>query len=98
MLQMPVNLSDLHDYRRLNELAKSFDDFVNTRHAALFERFNTYRREMQSGVAHGGLTEPQESALLIEVSRPLGEFLATLFGTDEAPVRARAERDAEVAR
>ena len=105
MLQMRVKLgieafvySDLYDFRRLNDLAKAFDDFVNTRDAALFERFNTYRREMQSGVAHGGLPEPKESELLIEVSRPLGEFLTTLFGTDETPVRTRAARDAEVAR
>ncbi|MEA2325514.1 MAG: hypothetical protein QOE68_473, partial [Thermoanaerobaculia bacterium] len=53
---------------------------------------------MQSGIASGGLTKPEESALLIAVSRPLGKFLEQLFQTDAAAIVARTQRDAEVAR
>src|SRR4051812_49455840 len=53
---------------------------------------------MQSGIASGGLTKPEESALLVAVSRPLGKFLEQLFQTDAAAIVARTQRDAEVAR
>src|SRR2546423_13229162 len=53
---------------------------------------------MQNGIAHGGLPEPEESALLIDVSRHLGAFLERLFETDSTPVRLRTQRDGQVAR
>src|SRR5579859_2960724 len=105
MLQMAVNLgidnfsySDLYNFQRLQDLAGWFDRFVAEHDPALFERFAAYRTAMQSGVLHGGLEEPKESALLIDVSRPLGAFLAQLFATDDSPLKQRAARDAEVAR
>ena len=105
MLQMSVNLgidnfsySDLYNFQRLQELAGSFDRFVSERDPALFDRFAAYRTAMQSGVRHGGLDEPKESALLVDVSRPLGAFLARLFATDDSPLKRRAARDAQVAR
>ena len=90
--------ADLYDYARLRELASEFDRFLRDRDASLFDRFEAYRESMQNGEAHGGLDEPKESELLIAVSRPLGDFLATLFQTDPSPLVARAARDAEVAR
>ena len=90
--------SDLSDHARLAELAQSFDGFLQGEDAALFARFESYRIAMRSGIARGGLTPPEESELLIAASRPLGVFLARLFQTDEAPLHARAQRDAQVAR
>jgi NADPH-dependent glutamate synthase beta subunit-like oxidoreductase/NAD(P)H-flavin reductase len=85
---------DLHDPNRLNDLAREFDRFVQQRDEALFARFEAYRQ------APGSLTPPQESELLIAVSRDLGAFLARLFPVGDGPaaLRARAERDAQVAR
>ena len=82
---------DLYDFGRLNELAAEFDRDLHDRDAALFERFDAYRHD-------GGLDKPKESELLIEVSRHLGVFLERLFQTDQSPLIARAERDAQVAR
>src|SRR4051794_12791148 len=74
--------ADLYDYARLADLAGAFDTFVRDRDADLFKRFDSYRIGMQSGIASGGLTGPEESALLIAVGRELGIFLAQLFHTD----------------
>ena len=90
--------SDLRDVHRLRELAAAFDRFMNARDAQLFSRFATYRASIATGIAHGGLDEPEESALLIDASRVLGAFLVQLFGTDETPLRQRAARDSQVAR
>src|ERR1700737_2625761 len=90
--------SDLYDYARLNALAKSFDRFVQQNDGDLLGRFDSYRVAMQSGIAHGALTEPQESELLISVSRHLGAFLAQLFRTDPTPIKTRTQRDSLVAR
>jgi NADPH-dependent glutamate synthase beta subunit-like oxidoreductase/NAD(P)H-flavin reductase len=90
--------SDLDRPERLQQLAEEFDAFVAARDAALSERFNAYRTAFRSGAPRGGLDSPQESELLIAMSRPLGEFVARLFQTDETDLRARAARDAEVAR
>jgi NADPH-dependent glutamate synthase beta subunit-like oxidoreductase/NAD(P)H-flavin reductase len=84
--------SDLHDHSRLRDLDRAFLQSVEQHDPALFTRFDAYRRDGTS------LTEPEESALLIDVSRLLGTFLVQLFNTDETPVRERAARDAEVAR
>jgi len=86
--------SDLYDYDRLRDLAGAFDLAVKERDAALFERFAAYRANP------GALTAPQESELLIAVSRELGAFLAQLFPVDGGPAQLhqRAQRDAQVAR
>jgi NADPH-dependent glutamate synthase beta subunit-like oxidoreductase/NAD(P)H-flavin reductase len=90
--------SHLYDNGRLQELALAFDRFLERGDSALFQRFASYRIGMQSGIASGGLTKPEESALLIAVSRPLGKFLEQLFQTDAAAIVTRTQRDAEVAR
>jgi NADPH-dependent glutamate synthase beta subunit-like oxidoreductase/NAD(P)H-flavin reductase len=90
--------SHLYDNRRLQDLALAFDRFLERSDGALLQRFESYRVGVQSGIAGGGLTKPEESALLVAVSRPLGTFLEQLFQTDSASVVARTQRDAEVAR
>ena len=90
--------SHLYDNARLQELALAFDRFLQRSDGALFQRFESYRVGMQSGIAGGGLTKPEESALLIAVSRPLGTFLEQLFQTDATSIVARTQRDSEVAR
>ncbi|HSP34567.1 MAG TPA: hypothetical protein VLU46_09660, partial [Thermoanaerobaculia bacterium] len=84
--------SDLSNLERLNDLSKAFDRFVETRDAELFARFRAY------GDDPAALTPPQESALLIDVSKHLGAFLAQMFGVDPDPLKKRAERDTEVAK
>ena len=71
--------SHLYDNVRLQELALAFDRYLQTSDAALFQRFESYRIGMQSGIEFGGLTKPEESALLVAASRPLGKFLGQLF-------------------
>jgi NADPH-dependent glutamate synthase beta subunit-like oxidoreductase/NAD(P)H-flavin reductase len=83
--------SDLRDVSRLRDLAAAFDRHIEKSDAALLVRFVAYREG-------AGLDQPQESALLIDVSRCLATFLIQLFGTDETPLRQRAARDAQVAR
>jgi NADPH-dependent glutamate synthase beta subunit-like oxidoreductase/NAD(P)H-flavin reductase len=90
--------SELYDAGRLQELALAFDRYLDRSDAALFQRFESYRIGMQSGIASGGLTKPEESALLIAVSRPLGKFLEQLFQTDATAIVARTQRDSDVAR
>jgi NADPH-dependent glutamate synthase beta subunit-like oxidoreductase/NAD(P)H-flavin reductase len=90
--------SHLYDSVRLQELALAFDRYLDRSDAALFQRFESYRIGMQSGIAAGGLTKPEESALLVAVSRPLGKFLEQLFQTDAASIVVRTQRDAAVAR
>jgi NADPH-dependent glutamate synthase beta subunit-like oxidoreductase/NAD(P)H-flavin reductase len=94
----PFEYRNLYDTARLEELTRVFDRFVGGNDAALLERFDGYRFAVRSGIAHGGLSTPEESALLIEVSRHLGAFLEQLFQTDSTPIRIRAGRDSEVAR
>jgi NADPH-dependent glutamate synthase beta subunit-like oxidoreductase/NAD(P)H-flavin reductase len=90
--------ADLYDNRRLQDLAQAFDRYLDSSDGALCQRFESYRIGMQSGIASGGLSKPEESALLIAVSRPLGAFLGQLFQTDAASIVKRTQRDAEVAR
>jgi len=90
--------SHLYDSGRLQELALAFDRYLERADAALFQRFESYRIGMQSGIEFGGLTKPEESALLIAVSRPLATFLEQLFQTDATAIVTRTQRDAEVAR
>jgi len=89
---------DLYDNQRLGDLTIAFDRTVERNDPALFGRFDGYRFAMQSGIAHGCLSEPEESALLIETSRQLAAFLGQLFHTDETPVKSRTIRDNQVAR
>jgi NADPH-dependent glutamate synthase beta subunit-like oxidoreductase/NAD(P)H-flavin reductase len=91
---------DLHDYKRLGDLALAFDRFVEEHDADLFTRFDAYRHAVQSGAEQGGLGAPEESALLIAVGRELAVFLTQLFHVERnvAAQHARAERDAHVAR
>jgi len=92
--------TDLYDYARLADLAGAFDAFVRDRDADLFKRFDSYRVGMQNGIAAGGLTTPEESALLIATGRELGIFLARLFDTEGGvgSLVNRAQRDAQVAK
>ncbi|HJQ38128.1 MAG TPA: pyridine nucleotide-disulfide oxidoreductase, partial [Thermoanaerobaculia bacterium] len=82
---------DLHDYARLEELARTFDRFIEEHDPELFQRFDAYR-------TRGGLSGPEESALLIAVSRHLGAFVTQLFRVDVSPLKTRARKDSEVAR
>ena len=90
--------SDLYDFKRLQQLALSFDRFLEERDAELFARFDGYRSALQSGIAHGGLATPEESALLIDASKHLGAFTEQLFHTDATPIRTRTQRDTQVAK
>jgi NADPH-dependent glutamate synthase beta subunit-like oxidoreductase/NAD(P)H-flavin reductase len=90
--------SHLYDNKRLQDLAMAFDRYLEHSDRALFQRFESYRVGVQSSIAGGGLSKPEESALLIAVSRPLGKFLEQLFQTDATSVAKRTLRDAEVAR
>ena len=92
--------SDLDDYEGLNRLTQAFDDALAGADKGLFDRFEGYRTAVRTGIAHGGLSLPDESALLIDVSRELGYFLTRLFQIDApaAALRARAARDTQVAR
>jgi NADPH-dependent glutamate synthase beta subunit-like oxidoreductase/NAD(P)H-flavin reductase len=85
--------SDLNDFQRLNDLSAAFDRFVEERDRSLLARFRAYRQ-------NGGLTPPQESALLIDVSRELGAFVCQLFRVEAGvtALKKRADRDTEVAK
>src|ERR687884_138465 len=89
---------DFNNNPRLPDLTLPFDRHVERNDPALFGRFDGYRFAMQSGIAHGALSEPEESALLIEASRHLGAFLGQLFHTDQNAVKSRTGRDNQVAR
>lgn len=92
--------SDLFDDQRLADLSAEFDGFVRERDEVLCARFDAYRRSAQAGSPNGGLTPPEESALLIAAAAELGLFLARLFQIDSgvAAIKSRAARDAQVAR
>jgi NADPH-dependent glutamate synthase beta subunit-like oxidoreductase/NAD(P)H-flavin reductase len=92
--------SDLYDSHRLQDLALAFDRYVEAQDGQLFARFDGYRFAVQTGIAHGGLATPDESALLIEAGRHLSGFLAQLFPVDGGPpaLKTQTERDAVVAR
>jgi NADPH-dependent glutamate synthase beta subunit-like oxidoreductase/NAD(P)H-flavin reductase len=91
---------DLYSFERLKALALTFDSFVEEHDPELFARFVSYRQAVQSGVAHGALDTPAESALLIAIARELGLFLAQLFRVEPnvSALQARTRRDSEVAR
>jgi NADPH-dependent glutamate synthase beta subunit-like oxidoreductase/NAD(P)H-flavin reductase len=70
-----LRYGDLYDPAKLAELDRFFCTELALEDKALAERFEAYR----SGA---GLTPPEESALLIEAARPLGAFVARLFGVE----------------
>ena len=92
--------SDLYDDSRLHDLSSAFDKYLAEHDAALFARFDAYRASAQKGTPNGGLTPPEESALLIDAGAVLGRFVARMFGIESgaASLRSRTERDAAVAR
>ena len=85
---------DLFEVEKLEELASEFERFVGQRDAPLLARFLEYRR---GTLAIRGT--PEESELLIGMSRHLSAFLARMFGVESEveALRQRAVRDAEVA-
>ncbi len=68
---------DLYEPARLAALDALFRAELAAADAILAERFETYR-------AGAELTPPEESALLIDVARPLGAFVARLFGVESS--------------
>ena len=66
--------SDLHDARRLGDLAGEFDRFFAREDPALFARFDSYRK------APGAIAPADESNLLITAARHLSRFIGLLFG------------------
>src|SRR5688572_544054 len=92
--------ADLNTDAGLTRLSVAFDRYVEEHDSDLFRRFDAYRLAMQSGVANGGLSTAEESALLIAVSRAVGAFLAQLFRVESGvtSLKNRARRDSEVAR
>ncbi|HVE73199.1 MAG TPA: pyridine nucleotide-disulfide oxidoreductase, partial [Thermoanaerobaculia bacterium] len=86
--------ADLSSLPRLNDLADTFDRFVEEHDPELFRRFESYRRSPSD------LPAPEESALLIAVGRHLSAFVTRMFHADAqvAAQQQRARRDAEVAR
>jgi NADPH-dependent glutamate synthase beta subunit-like oxidoreductase/NAD(P)H-flavin reductase len=91
---------DLQSYDGLERLGRELDRFMHRSDAELFEKFAAYRAAVQGGIERGGLTEPDESDILIRAGRQLGVFLAQLFHVqgEAAQLRTRARRDSDVAR
>src|SRR6267143_73312 len=81
--------SDLHDARRLADLARLFDRFLESADAGLYARFDAWRRKTDSP----GPVE--RSNLLIAVARHLGGFIARLFDIEELQTRAQEETRAQ---
>src|SRR3989442_965699 len=65
--------SDLHDARRLADLAREFDLVLMTADPGLFARFDAYRRQPAS------LGPVEQSNLLIDVARQVSRFVGRLF-------------------
>jgi NADPH-dependent glutamate synthase beta subunit-like oxidoreductase/NAD(P)H-flavin reductase len=68
---------DLYDPVRLAALDARFRAELTSGDTILSERFESYR-------AGAVMSPPEESALLIDVARPLGAFVARLFGVEPA--------------
>ena len=77
----------LYEPERLAALDAQFRAALAAGDAALAGRFTAYREG-------GTLTPPEESALLIEVARPLGAFVARLFGVEPRARRSSTPRRA----
>ena len=73
--------ADLYDYGLSATSPMEFDRFVENATRLLRNRFESYRIAMHSGIAAGGPTSPEESALLIAMARELGVFSPQLFGS-----------------
>ncbi|HKB08145.1 MAG TPA: FAD-dependent oxidoreductase [Candidatus Polarisedimenticolia bacterium] len=75
--------SDLHDARRLADLAREFDSDLRASDPDLFARFDAYRKQSAS------LGPVDRSNLIIAVARHLSRFVGQLF--DIEPLLALAE-------
>src|SRR5439155_1463263 len=75
--------ADLHDTRRLADLTRAFDDFLQEADSALFARYRAHR---EGSVPLRG---PEESALLLETGAQVSRFLGRLFGVEEDLKRLR---------
>ncbi len=85
MLRLGFDGFSFGDLYRPQGLARLHGRFLSTLEAAdpgLATRFSTYRQAHSTGVAHGGLTGSQESALLIEVAAHVSSFIGKLFGVE----------------
>jgi NADPH-dependent glutamate synthase beta subunit-like oxidoreductase/NAD(P)H-flavin reductase len=76
------SFEDLYRPRGLRRLAERFDATLAEVEPALFQAFDTYRK-----AGGTGLSGPAESELLIRVSRHVSDFVARLFGIEEAAER-----------
>ena len=74
--------SDLHDARRLADLAQEFDAYLRTTDPGLFARFDAYRQRPAS------LGPVEQSNLLIDVARHVSRFVGRLFDIDSFLARA----------
>jgi len=75
--------ADLHDTRRLADLTRAFDDFLQEADSALFARYRAHR---DGSVPLRG---PEESALLLETGAQVSRFLGRLFGVERDLKRLR---------
>jgi NADPH-dependent glutamate synthase beta subunit-like oxidoreductase/NAD(P)H-flavin reductase len=75
---------DLQTPAGLTRLLGAFDDALRAAEPALADRYLTWRK-----VGGSGLTEPEESRLLIEVAGHLSRFVGKLFGVEQELERLR---------
>ena len=82
--------ADLHVPHRLASLTKIFYESVREKKPELFTRFEVYRSNPEAG-----LSEPDVSALLIEMGGELSSFIAEMFGIQDHcnAMRVRAEKE-----
>lgn len=84
--------ADLYDQKRLKALAELFYNLVQEDDADLWKAWAPYLAS--AGVNHG-LSEKQESDLIVKMARHLGRFLEKLFdvGADSEQLRVKTERE-----
>ena len=83
MLSLGINgftFTDLYDPTALGRLHARFLDGLRADDAALGAQFDAYRHAIARNTAHGALTPPQESDLLVRVAEHVSRFVSTLFG------------------
>ncbi len=71
--------SDLHDPSKLAELSEFFRNDVRRTHPSLADRFERYRSDRGAT-----LSKPEISALIVEMSAHVGEFISRMFGIEGA--------------
>jgi NADPH-dependent glutamate synthase beta subunit-like oxidoreductase/NAD(P)H-flavin reductase len=77
------HFSNLYDPLRLKDLHSDFWKYATTVNAELAQKFQK--------VGTGALTPPEESAVLIEVARILGDFVAKLFNVTSYTKSAKTQ-------